>query len=112
MLQEADNLRTDALRPLRRQLLGENRFVGKPIEISGDGTAIHVTIAGKFGVSITKQVWQFEDEVNLEDCFETLCFEVVDGGVDFKHDMMKGFDDDEIEKIAEYILRLHDTYVM
>ena len=108
-----DALRTEALVPLRQKLMDDKRFVGKSIVISGYGTAIHVTIAGRVGVSITK-TWQqgFYGHGELSDYFETLWFEVVDDRIVLNHDMMKGFDDDEIEKIAEYILRLHDTSVM
>ena len=115
ILQNTDDLRTNALRPLRRQLLSENRFVGKPIEISGDGTDIHVTIAGKFGMSITKTDVYFEDEdeIHLPEFYETLLFEVGDGGkLDLKQNTMKYFNDNETEKIARYILGYMSAYDM
>lgn len=111
MIQEIDGLRTDALRPLRLKLMNDERFVGKSIEISGDGPNIHVTIAGKFGVSITKTAWHFEDEINLANFYETSLFEVVDGGeFDLKHNTIKYVNDDETEKIAKHILGYMTSY--
>ena len=109
-LMKKDDLRTKALRPLRNQLVGDNRFIGKPIEISGEGTAIHVTIAGKFGVSITKEVTSFNGKFIVDSDYELLPFEAPPSYHSFKHHWMFCLSDSE--KIAEYILWLHDRVMM
>ena len=54
-----------------------------------------------------------EDEIHLPEFYETLLFEVGDGGkLDLKQNTMKYFNDNETEKIARYILGYMSAYDM